>query len=166
MRATGHQHEHGRVRGFFQGFEQRVLRLRHEPVRIVNNYNAPPSLERSKTCLFNHLANSINRDPAGVSVLDQNDVCMHAARDTCAWVALPAGVRTPALALICRTLTVHESSKRECDPALTDPVWPAEYQTGWQCATFNRCGDETPQRCMPPDIAQCHNSSTDIVAKS
>src|SRR5205814_2347091 len=88
----GDEDEHRRRRRLLERLQQRVLRLHDERVCFVDDDDAAPSLERPVVGALDDVADLIDLDRAAVARLDDNDVRMHAARDTAARGALAARI--------------------------------------------------------------------------
>ena len=134
MRPTRDEQEYRGRRGFLERLEQCVLRLRHQPIGIVDDDDAPPTLERPKRHLVDSGPHRVDLDRPGLAWLDDDDVYVHAPGYSLTGTALSTriGRRRGAASGRGHRGAIEELGHRHGDPTLTDAVRTGKHETGRQ----------------------------------
>ena len=161
-----HEQEHRGRRRLLECLEQRILRLGHQPVGVVDDDDAAAPLERTVRGLLDHPAHRVDLDRPGVAGRDREHVGMHPARDP------PArGTRSAALGNagavpgVANRLAVQQLGQTHRDLPLADAVGARQHQARRQPIPGDRPGQQAANRGMAPDRAEPHGApSQSIVA--
>ena len=125
------ENEDGCRRRLFERLEERVLRLRHERVRIIHDNDPSSSFERAISRSIDRIANLIDLDGSVVAGREVHDIRMHAARDPAARAALAAGVHPTRVRPLHRMFAIERLRERHGRGVFAD-AWGAGKNQAWR----------------------------------
>ncbi len=146
----GDEHERGRVRRLLERLQQRVLRVRNDPLRIVDDDDAAPSFEWTVGGALDRVADLLDLDGAGLTWLDEQHVGVNATRDP------PAGGARSAGVLVDRRDTVDELCEGQRRRTFADSGRTGKDQARWERAARRRPRNEALQPFVANKVPEGH----------